>query len=47
MSISTRWIIGVVAAAFILCLIIWARGHAHHQGIQVDDKAAPAYGLKV
>jgi hypothetical protein len=41
MSVQVRWVVGVVAAILVVCLVIWARGHAHHEGIQVDDKAAP------
>ncbi len=41
MSIQLRYVIGIVAAVFIVCLLVWAHGHAHHEGIQVDDKAAP------
>ena len=40
MSMS-RWVLAVAVAILVVCLVIWARGHAHHEGIQVDDKAAP------
>ena len=37
---NTRWIAGAVAAALIICLLIWARGHEHHHGRYVGSLPA-------
>jgi hypothetical protein len=34
---TTRWVIAGVAAVLVVCLIIWARGYAHHHGDEVGS----------
>ena len=41
MSETSRWIVAVVAAVLVVCLVIWARGSEHHHGIQVGTLGAP------
>ena len=40
MSETSRWIVGIVAAVLVVCLVIWARGSEHHHGIQVGSMGA-------
>jgi len=40
MSEASRWIIALVAAVLVVCLVIWARGEEHHHGIQVGSLGA-------
>jgi hypothetical protein len=34
---ATRWIVGTVAIALVVCLLIWARGDEHHRGDDVGS----------
>jgi len=40
-SETRRWIVAVVAAVLVVCLVIWARGSEHHHGIQVGSVGVP------
>jgi hypothetical protein len=37
MSTGMRWIVAVVAAVLVVCLLGWARGQAHHRGDEVGS----------
>jgi hypothetical protein len=37
MSPTARWIVAVLAAALVICMLVWARGEEHHHGIQVGS----------
>ena len=37
MSESVRWVVAVLAAVLVVCLLIWARGTEHHHGMDVGS----------
>jgi len=36
-STTTRWVVAALAAVAIICLLIWARGYAHHHGDEIGS----------
>jgi len=42
MSTPVRWIVAALAVVLVLCLLGWARGHAHHRGDDVGSLGTTA-----
>ena len=39
MSTTARWVVGAVAAALVVALLVWGRGDDHHHGDEVGSVA--------